>query len=282
MRALASFIMRGRAQAIAVAFAGSLLLPYISLAAVGLVTLRKGIQEGSLILLCSLIAPLLLVQAGIPLATIVALFVATMIIAAVLRSTRSWPLTLLAMIGISISMWLMLSAMSETGELSAQLLQNLEMFALNDEQVPWLAALKGYSDSEWAAIFASVTALELLLCLLLARWWQALLYNPGGFRTELHQLRFSRQQSLTLVGAILLCTVVGGDWQLWINILALPLLIAAIALVHWWVKQRQMGVQTLVMFYVGLILVMPLFVPMLVVIAFTDSIVDLRRYLHKK
>ena len=281
MRALAKFVMRGRAQAIAVAFAGSLLLPYISLAVVGLVTLRKGIQEGSLILLCSLIAPLLLVQAGIPLAVMVALFVATMITAAVLRSTRSWPLTLLAMTTISILVWLMLGAMSEAGELSAPLLQNLEMLALNEEQVPWLAALKSYSDAEWAAIFAVGTALELLLCVLLARWWQALLYNPGGFRTEFHQLRFSREQAIVLVMAILLCTLIGSNWQLWINVLALPLLIAGIALVHWWVQQKQLGVQTLVMFYVGLIVVMPLFVPMLVVIAFTDSLVDLRRYLTK-
>ncbi|MGS2723020.1 hypothetical protein ACVBEJ_04690 [Porticoccus sp. GXU_MW_L64] len=273
--------MRGRAQAIAVAFAGSLLLPYISLAAVGLVTLRKGIQEGSLVLLCSLIAPLLLVPAGVPLAVMVALFVATMIAAVVLRSTRSWTVTLLAVSAISTLIWLLLGAMSEPGELSAQLLQNLEMFALSEERMPWLAALKSYSDGEWAAIFASVTALELLFCLLLARWWQALLYNPGGFRTEFHQLRFSRGQAMSLVVAILLCTLVGNSWQLWVNVFALPLLIAAIALVHWLVAERNLGVQTLIMFYVGLILVMPLFVPVLVVAAFTDSIVNLRRYLRK-
>ena len=80
--------MRGRFQAIAVAFAGSLLLPYISLAVVGLITLRKGVQEGFLVLLCSLIAPLVLVQPGLPLAALVVLFIAALVVAGVLRASR--------------------------------------------------------------------------------------------------------------------------------------------------------------------------------------------------
>ncbi|MCV6605318.1 MAG: hypothetical protein OIF34_08425, partial [Porticoccaceae bacterium] len=114
------------------------------------------------------------------------------------------------------------------------------------------------------------------------RYGQAALYNPGGLKKELHRLRFSLVQGVTLVGLILVSTLMGEQWQLWVHVLALPLLIAGIALVHWWIGKRKLGVQTLVLFYVGLIVVMPLFVPMLVVIAFTDSIVDLRRYLNGK
>ncbi len=50
MRALAEFIMRGRAQACAVGLLGNL-FPFVSPATIGLVTLRKGSGEGLLVAL---------------------------------------------------------------------------------------------------------------------------------------------------------------------------------------------------------------------------------------
>mgnify|MGYP007113695048 CR=1 FL=1 len=38
-------------------------------------------------------------------------------------------------------------------------------------------------------VLAAGMFLQLVFGLLLGRWWQALLYNPGGFRSEFHQLR---------------------------------------------------------------------------------------------
>ena len=161
-------------------------------------------------------------------------------------------------------------------------MQQLELFGFTDTQHPLVSAVIQYSDAEWAAILASGNALELLMCLLLARWWQAQLYNPGGFKTEFHHLRFSRIQALSLVALILICNLMGTSWQPWVIVLALPLLVAGIALVHWLVATRQLVLQTLILFYVGLVVVMPLFVPVLVVIGFTDSLVDLRHYLKGK
>lgn len=52
MRALAEFIMRGRLQASAVALVGSV-VPFLSPATVGLVTLRKGGSEAFIVALWS-------------------------------------------------------------------------------------------------------------------------------------------------------------------------------------------------------------------------------------
>ena len=293
MRALAEFIMRGRAQAIAVAFVGGLLLslylPLISslagligLAVVGLVALRKGLQEGLLVLVGALIGPFLVVQSTIYLATIVAPFVGIALAAEVLRLTRSWPKTLLVIAGLSALFWLMLDTVLATGELKLQLIQQFDVLAGEGSENPLLAMFGQYSEADWVAVLGIATSLELLIGLLLARWWQAMLYNPGGLRIELHGLRFSRLQAVAIVGLILFCSIMGEQYQLWVNVLALPLLVAGISLVHWFIGRRGLATQTLILFYIGLVVVMPLFAPMLVVIAFTDSIVDLRYRLNGK
>ncbi|MCV6603992.1 MAG: hypothetical protein OIF34_01710, partial [Porticoccaceae bacterium] len=101
MRALAEFVMRGRAQAIAVAF-----VPVIGLVAIGLVTLRKGFQEGGLILLAGLIPWLFTLESQAMLVFIIGLSVGLLIAASILRTTQSWPKTLLAIVGLSCFFWL--------------------------------------------------------------------------------------------------------------------------------------------------------------------------------
>jgi hypothetical protein len=48
--------------------------------------------------------------------------------------------------------------------------------------------------------------LSLALTLLIARWWQALLYNPGGFREEFTHLQ------LGLPAAVLALALAAGAW----------------------------------------------------------------------
>ncbi|HEY0635028.1 MAG TPA: DUF2232 domain-containing protein, partial [Gammaproteobacteria bacterium] len=55
-------------------------------------------------------------------------------------------------------------------------------------------------------LMGGLMGLTLLGCLFIARWWQAMLYNPGGFQGEFHQLRLGRGFALVAVatGALLL------------------------------------------------------------------------------
>ena len=98
MRALADLIMRGRAQACGVAVFGSL-LPLISPAAIGLVTLRKDSSEGLIVALWALLPWLALYLTGgmSPLLTLApsAALVVIVVAANVLRTTASWQWTLI-------------------------------------------------------------------------------------------------------------------------------------------------------------------------------------------
>ncbi|UTW45121.1 hypothetical protein KFE80_12240 [bacterium SCSIO 12696] len=269
--------MRGRAQAIAVAC-----IPVIGFFVVGLVTLRKGLQEGGLVLLVGLIPWLFTLESQAALVFVVGLSVQLLITAAVLRLTQSWPKALITVAGLSCAFWLMPSAAEIVEQYKLHFSEAYKNMLQTEEPIPLFTLFDQYSTMDVQAVFASAASEVLVVCLLLARYCQAALYNPGGFKQEFHHLRFSRVQGIALVGLIVACTLMDEHWQLWINVLALPLLIAGIGLVHCLVAKRGLGVQTLVMFYVGLIVVMPLFVPMLVVIAFTDSLVDLRRYIAPK
>ena len=103
MRALAEFIMRGRAQAIGVAVVG-ILLPFFlwfGAAAVGLVALRKGGNEAFIVLGWALLAALAALLWGgdiVPAAAVLA----TAIAALLLRWTSSWPLALVAVAAVGL------------------------------------------------------------------------------------------------------------------------------------------------------------------------------------
>jgi hypothetical protein len=90
MRGLAEFIMRGRWQALAVAAlgAGSLLFGWISAAAVALVTLRKGLSDGTWLTLWALLpAGLTAYMSGD--AGSILLLIGTLLLAIVLRVSVS-------------------------------------------------------------------------------------------------------------------------------------------------------------------------------------------------
>jgi hypothetical protein len=125
-------------------------------------------------------------------------------------------------------------------------------------------------------VFALVNALTVVICVLLARYWQALLYNPGGFGDEFRQLRLPPALAITLVVIAVLCLVQGGAWLPWAYLAALPCLVAGISLVHGMVAIKQLKGHWLVVFYTLLVLINP--VKELVILAgVIDSWVNFRQ-----
>jgi len=124
-------------------------------------------------------------------------------------------------------------------------------------------------------VMATVSLFAALPCLLLARWWQALLYNPGGFREEFHQLRLGPIVALACLVCGLFHYYQGQDSASWGTVFFLPLEVAGIGLVHWLVARRGLGSQWLVIFYILLLFVAPLR-GVIAVLAVLDSVLNLR------
>ena len=213
MKALASFILRGPSQAILVAVGTAVLammlppLSVISGAVVALVTLRAGIRPGGIVMLGSAAFVALLAYVSLGNLLIGGLFLIVLwlpiwILAWVLRETRSltWATSVAGVLGIIG----VLVTYALVGDVSAWWEQTLRtMFE------PAMAAGGPLADRETvlailanlAKIMTGVAAagmtLNALMCLYLARAWQAQLYNPGGFRDEFYALRLGQRTADT-------------------------------------------------------------------------------------
>jgi len=276
MRALAQFIMRGRLQASLVAFIGNFLPILISPAVVALVVLRKGLAASSIILLWGLLPLVLVFNTGaiapMLVSAIIAIMLVTTIVADELRRSVSWSRTLLLAVVLSVVSGLILQMLfpGQADLLLAEVGKVLEQVKTPETEMvlPGTTFLLG--------LVSYAIAIHVVICLFLARWWQALLYNPNGFQSEFHNLRLGVTQAWILMVAAIGCYSLSEDYLAWGKVFELPLLLCGIALVHYTVKQKQLGGHWLVLFYVGLILTGPLMSTMLLGIGFIDSTVNLR------
>ena len=279
MRGLAEFIMRGRWQALAVAVlgAGSLLFGWLSAAAVALVTLRKGLAEGTWLVFWALLPAFLAAWASGDIGGIV-LLLGTYVVAVVLRTTVSLALALLVAAAVGLLSGAGLLFFS--GEFLEQLVVLFDGFIAElENSLPageTAPALVTPSAPQVAGILAAGNAATIVLSLLLARYWQAALFNPGGFREEFHQLR------LPLPATVFLVVLAGGVWVSepavsgWAMVLAVPVMFSGFALFHAWIARTGRGNGSVVIFYLLWLLIDP-FKGLVLGVAVADAVMDFRR-----
>jgi hypothetical protein len=295
MRLLASYVMRGRSQAVMVTvlLGGlSLLLAPVSILSSGvvaLVTLRQGVREGLLIgfLAASAFALLTLLALGdvAPGVGLLALlWLPAWFLGSVLRSTRSLALALQGALLLGVALivtyyvqfpdpteeWRQLLEPFSQRLVDAQLLPAHQQAELVESFALWMTG-----------ILAVLYQLQLSAALLLARWWQAVLYNPGGFRQEFHNLRLHRMLGFIAL-PVLALTFLGnqeGDVQL-LDFAALLLMavyfIQGLAVVHGLVGKTKGKQGWLIATYVLLIMAMPHMFVMLSVAGYVDTWFDFR------
>lgn len=279
MKGLAELVMRGRLQAllVVVAGSGSLLFCWISAAALALVTLRKGAGAGVWLYMWALLpigTLLYFVRDSGPLM----LLSGTMVLALVLRTTVSLPLAVLAAVGVGVvtglTMLLVFGAyLEEVVVYFGEFLASLEQQLSQGGQVVELARPDAI---QIAGMFGAGFATLSTLCLLLARYWQAALYNPGGFGTEFKALHYPVGVTAALVIAALLLGWLGMQYGAWAMLCLMPLSFAGLALIHARAQMRGRGTGWLTGFYIAWFIFDP--VKLLVVIfAVADSWFNFRQ-----
>lgn len=270
MRFLANTIMRGPMAAILVtsvaAMLGLLLPPlgYLSAAAVGLVTLRLGLLEAGKVVAGASVATAVLggVLVGnvmAPLAFLLVLWLPLLVSAYSLRRTGNLARSLLlaGLFGVMVVFGFHAGVADPAGWWREMLYRMVEQATAEQQEIlrPVLDDMAGLM----TGMVGAAVALGVALSLFLARWWQAALYNPGGFRSEFHALRLGRVLTGVTVLLLALAWMQTPGLAMLTDLLPLALLLhllQGVALVHGLVARTGANVGWLVAMYVLLLLPM--------------------------
>jgi hypothetical protein len=297
MKALAGFVMKGWPQAAGVALLSALLSPLfapltlLSGAVAALVTLRKGEVDGLRVVAVATagvaVAAQLFGQLPVGLLFALLLWVPMLVLGFVLRSTRSLPLTV--EVGVAFGALVVVFyalRFDDPARDWAPILESMLGPLLDAQQLDGdarqalIAAMGRWMTGALGAAFF----LQTIGALLLGRWWQALLYNPGGFRAEFHALRLHRWLAILAVPLVVVLFIEGSPDLL--RYLALPVVAAfflqGLALTHAQLAAFSAHAGWLVGVYALLILAPPYAVTALATAGYADAWMDFRRRLEKK
>ena len=279
---LASFIMRGRVHASAVAALGNA-LPLITPATIGLVALRKGFSEGVLICLWGLLPVFLTYFYSDSNQFFVLLtacnFLNVLLVCGILRYRGDWEMTLVSLVIISIIlMGSLLLIFQQDFEVLVQRL--IEVFEEASRQTN-IESLKIEKSS--IAVFTTWTIiLNTFLGLVIARWWQSIIFNPGGFKKEFQGIRLNRKLLILIFSILILSSAIFNQYSNWAYLSIFPLVVGGLSLFHWLVNEKHLGKVPIIFTYVFMVLFTPFVILILALLGTVDSFYNVRQKLRAK
>lgn len=295
MLAFTRWLMANRLNAVlsAAVLAVLPLLHVASAGVVGLVALRAGGLEALLIMAgAGALLALLGAVSGLGVLTLVleiaGLWLAVFLLAALLRRKGSLPLaaeiaTLVAALGASVFLLAVPDPVTVWRSVLDPMLQPLLAELQAGQAASTAAASTEALLTRLAGIMTGMTGamavLLSMLALLLARWWQGLLENPGGFGRDFRAWRNGRLATLAASLVFLAALLLSGPLVENLALVVLPLLLfQGLAVVHALARLRGLNAGWLVGLYVFMLLP-PLalqVMSVLAVLGFVDEVFDFR------
>ena len=289
--------MAGRGQAaffIILSTLLSLLLPPIGLfsgAAIALITLRINWQQGLIYTflgsaVLATVTYLFKQDASLGLNAGLIGWLPIVFFATILAQTSSWERTLQALLATTVTGVLLFDFYQPEPAVFWKTI--LEQFKPMLQEAYKLGSTEAdeliQSMSSWmTGVFTAVVAMTIALALLLARHWQAMLYNPGGFAREFRQLRIGKVPALIMIACIALAILAKSSLAVEILIIAVGIfMLQGVALVHSIVYQLEMKVGWLIARDVLLFILLAQMFVLLAAFGIIDNFVDFRHKLPQK
>jgi|GEM_PF-1314970 len=283
MRNFAEFIMQSKMQAKLLITFGMLLsfVPFSTCFAAtvaSLVMLRYGVNEWLNVTAIGCVIGLVLwTMYG---STDVWILLGTAIAAYVLRMTSSWSkLLIINLLFSAIVVAVFSSDITNTLDNFITLLVNFMQESNGIQLNVSLPQLKVLLIS----MIGIVVQVAVIAVVMFARYLQAILYNPGGFGKEIRSLRLHCVFALGLMAFIIASRFIqisAVDKVIVIS-LQIPLLVAALALIHDLVYRQKFSHKTLILPCVYTALLLPLTSLIFCLLAAVDSVVNMRRYAER-
>lgn len=307
LRRFTDFILQGRLQAMGTVFACAF-VPVVSTVTIliaALVTLRKGVQEGALVLFAATLPILLWYaasqgsdQSGTGLSTydivmiVLVSNILTWAFAVLLRIYSSWSLVLqvaaLGCILVVCAVHFMYPDVqnwwqTQLTDYFVNTMQAMGQAKTDDAHLEKMAiinmasAVKPYA----TGLVVGILTFNALLQLLLARWWQAAIFNPGGLRKELYAIRMGH-----LFGVLFVIGLLASYWGNEVVVDAMPILyltfgLTGFSLLHSLVYSVKSGWFWLALVYLA-IAIYPVCVVFVAFVALLDTWLDFRKRLQKQ
>lgn len=296
MQAIAAFVLRGRHQAI-LSIIGLAALELIftrvglfSAAAIGLVTLVQGQRQGLIVMLVA--TTFFLVIASISNQT------ATSIVFVLIYWLPTWFLAQLLARQISLQLVILsagvigLVASVITANLYITYEQQFNLFILDNFLPAFKGVNTGLSPDELKVFLISLGkqvatncaaywVLSMCINLFIARWWQAMIYHPGGFGEEFRSIRFGLIPAIGGMLIVMLTLSIGSGLlsQIFLSCLSVVILLflmQGLSITHYVVKVRKLASVWLVVTYF-LVILLPYQMFLIAIIGLSDNWVNYRK-----
>lgn len=294
---MANFIMAGRWQALVFVLVTGILalwlppLMLFSAAAIALVSLRKGWSQGLFIAVLGTVG----LAAATQLASgsfqdgllgAVVQWLPLVLIASVLTHTVSWERVFQIILILVVSGLLFFYAITPDVQAFWQdLLKQAMQPMVDTKQVSSAEAEENAAlMARWATgAFGAGVAIFWVLAMFIARYWQALLYNPGGFGEEFRALRAGQSLALVVLLMVVMLAVTQNEMAGNLVIAGMVLfLFHGLGLVHGLVHNLNMHKGWLFGIYAFLILAFQIAAILLISFALIDTFADFRNKLTAK
>ena len=289
---MAGFIMAGRIQAaifVVLSTLISLLFPPLIVfnnAAIALITLRKGWQQGAIYTLLAsitllVISVLLDQQASRGFLAGLANWLPMVIIASALAITQSWSKTLqLILLTAGAGVLLFHFMQPDAAAYWKPVLEQFKPLLKQGYQLSDAKIDESINDiAKWmTGTFAAALALISVLSLIIARNWQATLFNPGGFGEEFRQINLGKQAAIVLLVGIAVAVLTMN--QLVVELIMVGIAVfmfQGLSLAHALVKRHNLNKAWLIGLYVMMFLLLIQMIVLLATFGIIDTFVDFRR-----
>ena len=300
MQSIATFVLSGRNQAIlsVIGFVTlALVFPLLgfgfgllSAASIGLVTLVHGARQG---LLITVVAAVFLLgissvtgRMAIGIEYLAFYWLPSWLLASLLARFNSLSLAIMVASGVGFVISMVIASLygQYEAEWNKLIIDNLlptfekAKADLSKEELEALLVEIG----NWVVHFAAAYwVLSMSASLFIARWWQSLVYHPGGFGEEYRQLRLGMMSTIFALVIVALAFVF-KDGVLGIAlassalVVVLVFLFQGLSIAHYVAKVRKLRLAWLVLVYIAIFVLMPYEIYLIAVIGLSDNWVNYR------
>ncbi len=296
MQAIAAFVLRGRNQAIlsVIGFATLALFftPFglFSAASIGLVTLVHGARQGLMITIIASVFMLLITgisgRIGLGFEYIIFYWLPMWFLARLLGRYNSLSHTVMVASGLGFIASIVLAVLysnyeAEWNKLIIEnfmpIFENAKMDMSKDDIRLFLINV-----GKWVVQYgAAYWVLSMSASLFIARWWQSLVFHPGGFGEEYRQLRFGLISAIAGLALFALAFIVntGLLGEIFVSVAAIIVLVflfQGLAIAHYVAAARKLRAVWLFIVYIAMLLLMPYELLLIALIGLSDNWVNYR------